>query len=193
MTKSLFMLTIYISSKYKHQWRVSAGQSLSAFQLIIRVRPFDFWGGRRVWVISEKNMLQTDFEGKKSCKVIPREKILALKKYLSWPIMLGKKSYTVVCQKKIQTPEVWEERNSYPNQITHTSQPPTPNPFRNQMVGPQKVTILLRPSIIATLTKKIIFAFYSYYNQKNRRKRVETSHSSAEQNTFCIYCFLFFS
>ena len=33
--------------------------------------------------------------------------------------------------------------------------PPTPTPFRNQMVGPQKVTILLRPSIIATLTKKI--------------------------------------
>ena len=72
--------------------------------------------------------------------------------------------------------------------------PPTPTPSRNQMVGPQKVTMLLRPSIIAILTKKniYIFAFYSYYNQKNKRKRVETSHSSADQNTFCIYCFLFF-
>ena len=37
--------------------------------------------------------------------------------------MLGKKFYTVVCQEKIQTPEVLEERNSYPNQITHTSHP----------------------------------------------------------------------
>ena len=55
--------------------------------------------------------------------------------------------------------------------LTQTKSPiqatPTPTPFRNQMVGLQKVTILLRPSIIATLTeKKIIFAFYSYYNQK---------------------------
>ena len=143
-------------------------------------------------MISEINILQTDFEGKKSCKVIPKEKILALKKYLSWPIMLGKNLTPLCVRKKIQTPEVWEERNSYPSQITQQATP-TPTPFRNQMVGPQKVTILLRPSIIATLTeKKIIFAFYSYYNQKNRRKRVETSHSSADQNTFCIYCFLFF-
>ena len=77
--------------------------------------------------------------------------------------------------------------------LTQTKSPIQATPFRNQIVDPQKVTILLRPSIIATLTeKKIIFAFYSYYNQKNRRKRVETSHSSADQNTFCIYCFLFF-
>ena len=66
------------------------------------------------------------FRGKKSCKVIPKEKILALKKYLSWPIMLGKNLTPLCVRKKIQTPEVWEERKSYPNQITHTSHPPPP-------------------------------------------------------------------
>ena len=146
-------------------------------------------------MISEINILQADFEGKKSCKVIPKEKILALKKYLSWPIMLGKKSYTVVCQEKDSNSRGLGRKKFLPKP-NHPYKPPptpTPTPLRNQMVGPQKVTILLRPSIIATLTKKkIIFAFYSYYNQKNRRKRVETSHSSADQNTFCIYCFLFF-
>ena len=38
-----------------------------------RSRPYDFFGGARVVsVISEKNVLQTDFEpNKKSCKEIP--------------------------------------------------------------------------------------------------------------------------
>ena len=33
----------------------------------VRGWPFDFWGGgvQTVWVISEKNILHTDFEGKK--------------------------------------------------------------------------------------------------------------------------------
>ena len=30
--------------------------------MLLKGRPFDFWGG--VWVISEKNILQTDSEGK---------------------------------------------------------------------------------------------------------------------------------
>ena len=105
-------------------------------------------------MISEINILQTDFEGKKSCKVIPKEKILALKKYLSWPIMLGKKSYTVVCQEKDSNSRGLGRKKFLPKP-NHPYKPaptPTPTPLRNQMVGPQKVTILLRPSIIATLT-----------------------------------------
>ena len=105
-------------------------------------------------MISEINILQTDFEEKKSCKVIPREKILALKKYLSWPIMLGKKSYTVVCQEKDSNSRGLGRKKFLPKPNDPYKPPPTPNPFRNQMVGPQKVTILLRPSIIATLTEK---------------------------------------
>ena len=108
-------------------------------------------------MILEINILQTDFEGKKSCKVIPKEKILALKKYLSWRIMLGKKSYTVVCQEKDSNSRGLGRKKFLPKP-NHPYKPPptpTPTPFRNQMVGPQKVTILLRPSIIATLTKKI--------------------------------------
>ena len=144
-------------------------------------------------MISEINILQNDFEEKKSCKVIRREKILALKKISFMAYNAGKKIlHRCVSGKRFKLQRFGKKEN-----LTQTKSPiqatPHPHLFRNQMVGPQKVTILLRPSIIATLTKKkIIFAFYSYYNQKNRRKRVETSHSSADQNTFCIYCFLFF-
>ena len=105
-------------------------------------------------MISEINILQTDFEEKKSCKVIPREKILALKKYLSWPIMLGKKSYTVVCQEKDSNSRGLGRKKFLPKPNHPYKPPPAPTPFRNQIVGPQKVTILLRPSIIATLTEK---------------------------------------
>ena len=48
--------------------------------------------------------------------------------------------------------------------LTQTKSPiqatPHPHLFRNQMVGPQKVTILLRPSIIATLTKKKLYLHF---------------------------------
>ena len=113
-------------------------------------------------MISEINILQTDFEGKKSCEVIPKEKILALKKYLSWPIMLGKKSYTVVCQEKDSNSRGLGRKKFLPKP-NHPYKPaptPTPTPLRNQMVGPQKVTILLRPSIIATLTKKKLYLHF---------------------------------
>ena len=40
----------------------------------------------------EKNIVQTDFEGKNSCKETPGGKIPTLKKYLSWRIMLQKKN-----------------------------------------------------------------------------------------------------
>ena len=44
---------------------------------------------------------------KKPCKKIPGKVIPTMKKYLSWCIMLEKKSYTIVCQeKKNLSPEV---------------------------------------------------------------------------------------
>ena len=49
-------------------------------------------------VISEKNFLKTDFEGKNSCKEIPGEKIPTLK---NWRIMPEKNSLAVACQEKI--------------------------------------------------------------------------------------------
>ena len=48
------------------------------------------------------------------------------------------KSYTFVCPGKISilSPEVWQKKNSYPNQITHTPRiPPLPH-LKSQMVGP---------------------------------------------------------
>ena len=69
-------------------------------------------GGGGVWVISEKKILQNDFERKKnSWKEIPDEnKIPTLKKNLSWRIVVKKNSYSVLCQEKILSPEVWERK-----------------------------------------------------------------------------------
>ena len=41
-----------------------------------------------------------------------------------------KKSYTFVCPGKISilSPEVWQKKNSYPNQITHNPRIPPPSP-----------------------------------------------------------------
>ena len=58
-----------------------------------------------VWVISEKSILQTDFEGEKLARMytVPgKNNILHWKKILlTMNIMLKKKSYTVICQGKI--------------------------------------------------------------------------------------------
>ena len=89
-------------------------------QNVLRGRTFDFLGG--VWVISEKKYPADWFRGE---KVLAR-KYLAIKNsytekiYLSWSIMLEKKSYTVVCQEKNSISSGFEKKNSYPNQITHT-------------------------------------------------------------------------
>ena len=52
-------------------------------------------------MISEKNILQTDFEGEKnSCKEIPGEKNPTLTKHLSWRIMLEKNLTSLYFRKK---------------------------------------------------------------------------------------------
>ena len=33
--------------------------------------------------------------------------------YLSWRVMLGKKSYTVVCHENILPPEIWGEKKDF--------------------------------------------------------------------------------
>ena len=40
--------------------------------------------------------------------------------YLSWRVMLGKKSYTVVCHENILPPEIWGEKKTSTNQIMIT-------------------------------------------------------------------------
>ena len=62
-------------------------------------RPFDFWGGAGegrglVWVISEKNILQTDFEGKNYCKETPGEKKYPTLKKNVTPLHVREKSIT---------------------------------------------------------------------------------------------------
>ena len=64
-------------------------------------RPFDFFLLGRLRVISEKkNILQTDFEGKQSCKEISGGKFCCTEKNLWWCIMLEKKFYTTICRGK---------------------------------------------------------------------------------------------
>ena len=76
------------------------------------------------------------FQRKISCRLISREKkILQVNTWrknihLSGRIML-KKPYTAVCLEIIILTEVWEKKNSYPNQIAHT-----PLPIKGQMVAP---------------------------------------------------------
>ena len=61
----------------------------------LRDRTFHFWGGGagRGWLISEKNVLQTDFEGKKC-------------------IIRGKNLTPLYVRKKILSPEVWDKINT---------------------------------------------------------------------------------
>ena len=70
--------------------------------LLLRVRPFDFWGGYG-W-FQKKKILQTDFEGKNSWwkYYTWRKKIPTLKKLSFVAYDSGKKSYSaaVVCQEK---------------------------------------------------------------------------------------------
>ena len=97
----------------------------------IRGRPLDFWGrGGGVWVISVRNNLQTNFEGKYLVRRYLRKKnILHWKKL---PLMAYK-----LCWKKNLTPLYVREKifqrfgrkNSYPNHITYT-------PLRSQIVNP---------------------------------------------------------
>ena len=79
-----------------------------------------------VWVTSEKNDLQTDFEGKNTLtrKYLAKRNSNTQKKHLSRRVLLGKKSYTLHVRKKI----LLLRENVYSNQITHTPPPPPPHP-----------------------------------------------------------------
>ena len=72
-------------------------------------------------MFSEKNNLQTDFEGK---KIIARKylakKVPTLKKYLSRRIKLEKILHRCMAAKRILSPEVWEQKTKSP------TPPPTP-------------------------------------------------------------------
>lgn len=76
-----------------------------------------FAWGRYGW-FQKKNFLQTDFEGKKFLQGNTwRKKFVRKKIYLSWHIVLGKKSYAVVCQENSITGGLGEKNvSSKPNQ-----------------------------------------------------------------------------
>ena len=84
----------------------------------------------------QKNENRVILRGKIFFKEIPEEKNPTLKKISFMAFNVEKKSYTFVCHgKKNSILSVWQEKNSYPNQITHTPPPPPPS-FKSQMVGP---------------------------------------------------------
>ena len=80
-----------------------------------------------VWVISEKNILQTDFEGKNYCKETPGEK--------KYPTL--KKNVTPLHVRKIYH-QRFGKTNFYPNQITRT-------PLKSQIIA----RLLIQPSVLA--------------------------------------------
>ena len=105
--------------------------------ITLRGRLFDFWagiGGRGrgrevVCVISEKKYPAVWFPGKKKpCKKIPGKVIPAMKKYLSWCIMLEKNLTPLYVRKKKPITRGLR-KSSYPNKITHIA-------LKSQMVGP---------------------------------------------------------
>ena len=74
-----------------------------------------------LWVISEKNILQTDFKGKIILQGTIWEKISAMKKKnLSWHIMLVRKILHHCIREKNSISRGLGEKNSYTNQITLT-------------------------------------------------------------------------
>ena len=82
--------------------------------------------GEGVWVISEKNIIQTDFEGKKFLvRKCPAKIFLQWKKIPFMAYNAGKKCYTVACLEKILSPEVWGKK-ILPQ--TKPPLPPTPPP-----------------------------------------------------------------
>ena len=55
-----------------------------------------------VWIISDNNILQTDFEGKSILeRKYQAKKIMTLKNYLSWRIMLGINPTPLYIRKKV--------------------------------------------------------------------------------------------
>ena len=88
-------------------------------------------------MFSEKNNLQTDFEGKKSiARKYLAKKVPTLKKYLSRRIKLEKILHRCMAAKRILSPEVWEQKTKSPT----PPQPPPPLPpptTKSQMVGPK--------------------------------------------------------
>ena len=92
----------------------------------LRGRPFDFWGG--VWLRSEKNILQTDFEGKEilARNYTWRKKSFHWKKYMSWPNAEKKILYRCMSGKKF-----FHQRSGEKKMLTQTKSPnshPAPPP-----------------------------------------------------------------
>ena len=90
-------------------------------------------GGGDIWVVSEKKILQADFEGKSSWKGIPSTKTLLHGKKIdiSWRIMLEKKTFTLACQEKKFH---YQLAKKILTQIKSPIPPPPP-PHKSQMLG----------------------------------------------------------
>ena len=108
--------------------------------LNFRGPPFDFWGGGGGggWGKGDsrkKNILQTDFEGKKILQGnIWWKKILPWKKISFMAYNAGKNSYTLVCQEK----KFYHQRFRKSKILTQTKSPlpPPPPSLKSHMVGP---------------------------------------------------------
>ena len=81
-------------------------------------------------MISEKNILQSGFEGENLTRKYLGEMISYNEKiYISWLILLEKNLTALYVGRKNSTTRCLEKNISHPNKITHT-------PLKRQMVGP---------------------------------------------------------
>ena len=84
----------------------------------------------------KKNILHTDLKGKKSCKEIPEENNSCSEhKYLSWRLMVEKKSDIVVCNRK-QFVGYFAKKKFLPKPITY---PSSPLCFKSKWLHPSRM------------------------------------------------------
>ena len=113
-------------------------QSLRVFKYFyvpFRDRPFDCWWGYDGWFQKKQMSCRVISRGKIIAREIPAKKIPIMKKISFKAYKAGKKSYIVVCQEKILSPEVGEIF-FYPSQITHTPPPPPLLPSKVKWSAP---------------------------------------------------------
>lgn len=95
-------------------------------------------------MISEKNIIQTDFEGEKFLvRRCPAKNIPALKKIPFMAYNAGK-CYPVACQEKILSPEVWGKKILAQTKSPIPLTPPPPPPQNSNSIAAFDFVFMLR-------------------------------------------------
>ena len=140
-------------------------------------------------MISEKKILQTDFEGKNSCKEIPGEKKSYAEKKSVMAYNARKNLTPLYFRKKLYQQRSKRSKNYNTNQITHTPPPP---PLQKSNGRPLNEPLTLRQSTICKIDASIYDAelmalMYDYVT----RARISPpsfvrKHNSSHLHSLCV-------